>query len=83
MTENIIENLMDTKFIGSTLVVISKKLRTVMNCDKIAVIKNGACSELGKPTDLLKEKNSIFRTLVMNTENEETHFPIKNYNRYN
>ena len=82
-TENIIENLMDTKFIGSTLVVISKKLRTVMNCDKIAVIKNGACSELGKPTDLLKEKNSIFRTLVMNTENEETHFPIKNYNRYN
>ena len=43
-----------------TILVIAHRLSTIMNSDMLFVLDNGKISEQGKPTELLKDKDSYF-----------------------
>ena len=49
---------------GKTLLVIAHRMRTVSGADKIVVLKDGRVSEEGRPDDLLKDENSLFRHMA-------------------
>ena len=73
-TDKIIQEVMKTKFSQCTRIVIAHRLRTIIDSDRIAVIEDGSCKEVGKPIELFKNTESLFRTLVLNTGIEETQF---------
>jgi ABC-type multidrug transport system fused ATPase/permease subunit len=45
------------------MIVVAHRLSTIINCDRIAVIKDGEIVEEGKHWDLI-EKNGIYKGLV-------------------
>ncbi len=49
---------------GKTVLVIAHRMRTVSGADKIVVLKDGKVSEEGRPEDLLKDENSLFRHMA-------------------
>lgn len=49
---------------GKTVMVIAHRMRTVLNADKIVVLKDGRVVEQGSPSDLLKKENGLFRHMV-------------------
>lgn len=48
---------------GKTVLVIAHRMRTVLNADKVVVLKDGRVSEQGRPKDLL-ETEGLFRRMV-------------------
>ena len=44
--------------------MIAHRMRTVLNADKIVVLKDGRVVEQGSPSDLLKKENGLFRHMV-------------------
>jgi len=44
-----------------TIVVVSHRLLTVMECDKVVVIINGKVAECGHPKDLMQEKGAFYQ----------------------
>lgn len=49
---------------GKTVIVIAHRMRTVLNADKIVVLKEGRVVEQGSPADLLQKEDSLFRYMV-------------------
>ncbi|MBR6051222.1 MAG: ABC transporter ATP-binding protein [Clostridia bacterium] len=49
---------------GKTVLVIAHRMRTVSGADKIVVLKEGKVSEEGRPEELLKNENSLFRRMA-------------------
>jgi len=49
---------------GKTVLVIAHRMRTVSGADKIVVLKDGKVSEEGRPEELLKNENSLFRHMA-------------------
>jgi len=47
-----------------TVLVIAHRMRTVSGADKIVVLKDGKVSEEGRPEELLKNENSLFRHMA-------------------
>lgn len=45
------------------MIVVAHRLSTIINCDRIAVIKDGEVVESGKHWDLLKN-NGVYKALV-------------------
>lgn len=63
-TEQNIQRLMDTKFEGSTMLVIAHRLQTIINGDKVLLMGDGKKREFGNPGKLMKTDKSLFRRLV-------------------
>ena len=76
LTDKIMQEVVRTNFMDCTLIVIAHRLRSIIDSDKIAVIENGECREIGKPGDLFRDEESRFRNLVLNTGSEETQYLI-------
>ena len=49
---------------GKTVLVIAHRMRTVSGADKIVVLKDGKVCEEGRPEELLKDENSLFRHMA-------------------
>ena len=47
-----------------TVLVIAHRMRTVMNADKIVVLDKGHVVEQGKPSELMKCQDGLFRKMV-------------------
>ena len=62
-TNKHITNALNKYFINKTMLVIAHKLDTVMDCDNIYVFDNGEVIENGKPSELLKDDNSLFQKM--------------------
>lgn len=45
------------------MIVVAHRLSTIINCDRIAVIKDGELSQQGKHWELLA-KNGVYKALV-------------------
>lgn len=56
VTEEKIQKAMDTIIAGRTSFVIAHRLKTILNSDKIVVLKDGHVIEEGSHDDLLKQK---------------------------
>lgn len=48
------------KFADCTVLTIAHRLKTIRNCDKIVVMKEGQVVEVGAPDDLIKIRGGIF-----------------------
>lgn len=55
---------------AATIVTIAHRLRTIADSDAIIVINHGVIAEHGTPRDLLSNKDSLFRSLAMESTEE-------------
>lgn len=61
VTEEKIQQAMDAVIAGRTSFVIAHRLKTILNSDKIVVLKDGNVIESGSHEDLLKEKGFYYK----------------------
>lgn len=59
-TEEIIQQAIHDFLSGSTILTIAHRIKTILNYDKILVLKEGKVEEFDTPKNLIKNKNSLF-----------------------
>ncbi|KAA3680058.1 uncharacterized protein DEA37_0013452 [Paragonimus westermani] len=63
-TDELIQETIRSGFIGHTILTIAHRLGTVMNYDRILVLKNGRVIEFDTPEKLLADKKSAFSEMA-------------------
>lgn len=62
-TEEIIQKAINEILKNSTIITIAHRIKTIINYDKILVIKDGEKLEFDSPNDLLSRNDSLFYKL--------------------
>lgn len=62
--DEIIQKVIQTKFINSTVLTIAHRLSTLKNCDKILVMGEGKALEWGSPLELEAKEGGIFSEMM-------------------
>ncbi len=62
-TEEIIQKAINEKMIGSTIITIAHRIKTIIHYDKILVLQNGERKEFDSPHNLIAQKDSLFYEL--------------------
>ncbi|PTB66969.1 P-loop containing nucleoside triphosphate hydrolase protein [Trichoderma citrinoviride] len=70
-TDRLIQQSIRQEFSDSTLLVIAHRLSTVVDFDRILVIKEGKTAEFGTPKELLEIENGLFREMVSQSGEKE------------
>nr|UOF76394.1 multidrug resistance-associated protein [Bursaphelenchus xylophilus] len=63
-TDEIIQRTIREKFVGSTVITIAHRIRTILDSDRILVLKNGRMVEFDTPQKLLDNPKSLFYSLA-------------------
>ncbi len=63
-TERLIERAVDQLLENRTGIIIAHRLATVQRADEILILDDGRIAESGRRTDLIRDPNSIFSTLL-------------------
>ncbi|KAH9986083.1 hypothetical protein BJV74DRAFT_845474 [Russula compacta] len=64
-TDNVIQTSLRNELRGDvTLITVAHRLQTIIDADKVMVLDAGRIVEFDKPCELLKNENSMFRSLV-------------------
>jgi ABC-type multidrug transport system fused ATPase/permease subunit len=63
-SERQVQEALDKLMKGRTSVVIAHRLATIRNADKIIVLENGTIIEQGTHSELLANKNGLYKTLT-------------------
>jgi ABC-type multidrug transport system fused ATPase/permease subunit len=63
-SERLVQEALDKLMKGRTSVVIAHRLATIRNADKIIVLDNGTILEQGTHTELIANKNGLYKTLT-------------------
>ena len=63
-TDRLIQHTIRQEFANSTLLVIAHRLSTVVDFDRILVIKDGVNAEFGSPKELLGKEDGLFREMI-------------------
>ncbi|EHK17405.1 uncharacterized protein TRIVIDRAFT_43463 [Trichoderma virens Gv29-8] len=63
-TDRLIQDSIRQEFSDSTLLVIAHRLSTVVDFDRILVIKDGVTAEFGTPKELLEIENGLFKEMI-------------------
>jgi ABC-type multidrug transport system fused ATPase/permease subunit len=58
-------------FPGCTVLTIAHRINTIMDSDKILVMKDGVAAEFAPPQVLLEDENSIFADIVRHSNQEQ------------
>ncbi len=61
-TDQRIREALNRDLAGSTTIIISHRITTLLDCDNVLVLDKGAVSELGSPAELL-QNDGIFRRI--------------------
>ena len=59
-SELLIQNAIEELRGGITILVIAHRLSTIINSDRLIALENGRITEQGKPSELLKDKDSYY-----------------------
>ena len=70
-TDQEIQRTIREAFPGCTVLTIAHRINTIMDSDKILVMKDGLAAEFGPPQELLKESSSLFSEIVRHAENDD------------
>ena len=68
-TDEMIQRTVRQAFRGKTVLTIAHRLNTIIDYDKIMVLDNGSIAEFDSPDNLLNDKNSIFYSMMNDTNN--------------
>eukprot|EP00092_Neocalanus_flemingeri_P004166 GFUD01004481.1.p1 GENE.GFUD01004481.1~~GFUD01004481.1.p1 ORF type:complete len:1636 (+),score=378.79 GFUD01004481.1:74-4981(+) len=60
-TDDLIQTTIRSEFVGCTIITIAHRLNTVLDYDRILVLKDGSIAELDSPKNLMQKEGSIFR----------------------
>jgi ABC-type multidrug transport system fused ATPase/permease subunit len=69
-TDREIQRTLREAFQQSTVLTIAHRVNTIMDSDKILVMKDGVASEFGPPSQLLMDENSLFSEIVRHSRAE-------------
>ncbi|KAK0060207.1 multidrug resistance-associated protein 4-like isoform X2 [Biomphalaria pfeifferi] len=64
-TDDIIQRIIRARFRDSTVLTIAHRLYTVMDCDRIMVLKDGELVEFDSPYNLLQNNDGVFTKMVL------------------
>lgn len=67
-TEIAVQNTIQNEFSNTTILTIAHRLKTVISCDRIIVMKNGQIIEFDAPSVLLSNSNSEFSKMMISAE---------------
>ena len=70
-TDREIQRTLREAFPGCTVLTIAHRINTIMDSDKILVMKDGLAAEFASPQDLLQDETSIFSEIVRHSQQEE------------
>lgn len=76
-TAKFIQSQLKSQFKGSTIIMIAHRLRTIIDCDKIIVINEGACTEQGTPRELRDNEESDFRNMIEHASLKERNYLMR------
>merc|ERR1712228_1003771 len=62
-TDNLIQTTIRAEFDGCTIITIAHRLNTVLDYDRILVLKDGNLAEMDSPKQLMQTEGSIFRAM--------------------
>jgi ABC-type multidrug transport system fused ATPase/permease subunit len=68
-TDREIQRTIREAFTGCTVLTIAHRINTIMDSDKILVMKDGLTAEFGPPQELLEDNNSSFSEIVRHSQN--------------
>ncbi|XP_063913978.1 probable multidrug resistance-associated protein lethal(2)03659 [Zophobas morio] len=63
-TDRMIHDAVWKNFAESTVITIAHRLLSVLDCDRVIVMKNGQVSECDQPQIMLQNKSSFFHSIV-------------------
>jgi ATP-binding cassette, subfamily C (CFTR/MRP), member 1 len=70
-TDSEIQRTLREAFANCTVLTIAHRINTIMDSDKILVMKDGVAAEFASPKELLSDENSLFSEIVRYAEAEE------------
>jgi len=62
-TDDLIQSTIRTEFLGCTIITIAHRLNTVLDYDRILVLKEGTIAEMDSPQNLMKKEGGLFRAM--------------------
>lgn len=71
-TDALIQKMLRSRFVGTTLITIAHRLNTIMDYDCILVMSDGKAAEFGTPAELLSKEDGLFNELVESTGKESS-----------
>jgi len=69
-TDATIQKTLREDFVGCTVLTIAHRVNTIMDSDKILVMKDGKVGEFDSPEKLLEDEGSIFYDIVKHSRSE-------------
>lgn len=69
-TDKEIQRTIREAFPGCTVLTIAHRINTIMDSDKILVMKDGLAAEFASPEELLKDEKSLFAEIVRHSQND-------------
>jgi ATP-binding cassette subfamily C (CFTR/MRP) protein 1 len=70
-TDRLIQTTIREMFADATVLCIAHRIRTILDSDKVLVMDQGTCKELGTPDELLSREGSVLRALAV-----ESNLPV-------
>lgn len=69
-TDQEIQRTIREAFVGCTVLTIAHRVNTIMDSDKILVMKDGVAAEFAPPKELLNNESSLFSEIVRHSQAE-------------
>ena len=67
-TDKLIQETLRKSFKDCTILTIAHRLNTIMDYDKVLVLKDGELAEYDSPSNLLENKSTIFYSLCRDAD---------------
>jgi ABC-type multidrug transport system fused ATPase/permease subunit len=62
--EKLIQTIITSEFSNRTIIMITHRLNTIVNYDRVAVMADGNCVEFDDPKVLLEREDPLFSVLL-------------------
>ena len=63
-TDELIQRTVRRCFVQMTVLTIAHRIQTIVDSDRVLILRDGRVAEFGRPAELLQREESAFRSLV-------------------